>query len=91
MVLRDEPTSSVDVVTEAQIYERLMLNFSDACVISSVHRLHLLPYFDTVILMDQGRIIDLGRPDEVRFRHSSFFAHARTPAATELRGNELRA
>jgi len=91
MVLLDEPTSSMDVVTEGQIYERLMATFADACVISSVHRLHLLAYFDTVILMDQGRIIDRGRPDEVRFRHPRLFAHTRTPPSAEAAANELRA
>ncbi len=91
MVLLDEPTSNMDVLTEAQIYERLMAAFARACVISSVHRLHLLPRFDTVILMEHGRIIDRGRPDEVRTRQPGFFAHWRTQVAAELQTTELRA
>jgi len=91
MVLLDEPTSNMDVVTEAQIYERLMPALVGACLISSVHRLHLLAHFDTVILMEQGRIIDRGRPHEVRSRHPGFFSHWRAQVVSESPITELRA
>ncbi len=42
LVLLDEATSSVDASTEAEIYDRLMSAFAGACIVSSVHRLHLL-------------------------------------------------
>jgi len=69
LVLLDEPTSNMDLITEAQLYERLLDAFSDACFVSSVHRLHLLPRFDTVILMEHGRIVDRGTPQQVAHRH----------------------
>jgi ABC-type bacteriocin/lantibiotic exporter with double-glycine peptidase domain len=75
IVLLDEATSSVDAATEAQIYDRLMATFADACIVSSVHRLNLLHRFDSVLLMDRGRILDSGTPDEVRRRHPELFAH----------------
>jgi len=76
LVLLDEATSSVDASTEAEIYDRLMTAFAGACIVSSVHRLHLLARFDTVVLMEQGRIVDSGKPDEVRQRRPEFFAHS---------------
>jgi len=42
LVLLDEPTSSMDVTTEAQLYERLFAAFADACILSSVHRRELI-------------------------------------------------
>jgi ABC-type multidrug transport system fused ATPase/permease subunit len=60
MLLLDEPTSSIDPVTEALIYENLFAAFADACIVSSIHRLHLLPRFDVVVLMAEGRVVDAG-------------------------------
>jgi hypothetical protein len=34
--------------------------FADACVVSSVHRPHLLARFDGVVFMEQGNIVDVG-------------------------------
>lgn len=60
LVLFDEPTASLDPRTEAQVYENLFEQFKDSCVISSIHRLHLLPRFDEVIVMHEGRILEQG-------------------------------
>jgi ATP-binding cassette, subfamily B, bacterial len=62
LVLLDEPTASLDPATEASVYGNLFAAFADACVISSVHRLNLLPRFDEVIVMEEGRIIAQGQP-----------------------------
>ena len=60
VVLMDEPTSSVDAKTEALIYEQLFAAFSEKVIISSLHRLHLLRYFDYVYVLQNGRIIEEG-------------------------------
>jgi ABC-type multidrug transport system fused ATPase/permease subunit len=60
LVLLDEPTSSVDPRTEMQIYRKLFETFSDKAVVSSIHRLHLLPLFDYIYIMDKGRIVAEG-------------------------------
>ncbi|MFL6618869.1 MAG: ATP-binding cassette domain-containing protein [Povalibacter sp.] len=60
LVLFDEPTASLDPRTEGHVYENLFDQFKDSCVISSIHRLHLLPRFDEVIVMHEGRIIEQG-------------------------------
>lgn len=60
LVLLDEPTSSLDPETETQVYAGLFAHFSDAAIVSSVHRLHLLDRFDGVILLRAGRIEAVG-------------------------------
>ncbi len=85
LVLLDEPTSSVDASTEAEIYDRLTSAFAGACIVSSVHRLHLLARFDTVLLMEHGRILDSGTPDEVKQRRPELFAHSATQVVAETR------
>jgi ATP-binding cassette, subfamily B, bacterial len=76
LVLLDEATSSVDSSTEAEIYDRVMAAFAGACIVSSVHRLHLLRRFDTVLLLEQGRVVDSGPPDQLRQRRPDLFAHS---------------
>ena len=68
LILLDEPTSSIDPVTEARIYDGVLASMTDACVVSSIHRLHLLPRFDTIVLLDHGRVVDAGSLDELLAR-----------------------
>lgn len=60
MLLLDEPTSALDAATEGRVLERIAAAFPDACVIASIHRLSLLDRFDTVVLLEAGRVMDAG-------------------------------
>jgi ABC-type multidrug transport system fused ATPase/permease subunit len=60
LIFLDEPTSSVDPKTELKIYDALFEEFSEKAILSSLHRLHLLPKFDYIYIMEQGKIIDEG-------------------------------
>ncbi|MDQ0040717.1 ABC transporter ATP-binding protein [Variovorax boronicumulans] len=68
LLLLDEPTSALDANTEARVLERIAAAFPNACVIASIHRLSLLERFDTVLLMEAGRVLDHGPRDEVLAR-----------------------
>ncbi len=65
IILLDEPTSSVDQTNERLIYENLFRRFADRCVVSSIHKLHLLPLFDRVYVFRDGRITAEGTPAEI--------------------------
>lgn len=60
IVLLDEPTSSLDTTNEMRIYQNIFGAFRDKTIISSVHRLHLLPMFDRIYFFDGGRITASG-------------------------------
>ncbi|MEP7321298.1 MAG: ABC transporter ATP-binding protein [Saprospiraceae bacterium] len=60
IILMDEPTSSIDPKTELIIYRRLFESFKDKVMISALHRLHLLEYFDYVYVMQDGKIVEEG-------------------------------
>lgn len=64
LVLLDEPTSSVDAVNEKRIYENLLAQFSDRCVLSALHKFHLLPLFDEVLVFEEGRLVHSGPVEE---------------------------
>jgi ABC-type multidrug transport system fused ATPase/permease subunit len=72
LLLLDEPTSSLDAVTEARVFTGLRAAFPDACIVSSVHRLNLLPRFNRIVLMAEGKIADSGTVDEL-VRRSPLF------------------
>lgn len=57
ILLLDEPTSSVDSYNEELIYKRLFERFNDRCIISSLHRLHLLEMFDYIYVISNGKIV----------------------------------
>ena len=58
IVLLDEPTSSLDAETELRVYERIIREFSDRCIVSVLHRLHLLHLFDYIYVFRDGRIVE---------------------------------
>lgn len=72
MVLMDEPTSSVDPRTELLLYQKLFKTFSDKAVISSLHRLHLLPLFDYIYVMEGGHIVEEGTFESLRLNGRLF-------------------
>jgi len=72
VIMLDEPTSSLDPVTEAEVITALCAAFPDATIVTSVHRMHLLSRFDTVVLMAAGRVVDSGTPAELLERQGLF-------------------
>lgn len=65
IVLLDEPTSSLDPATEMRVYKNIFEAFKGKTIISTVHRFHLLSYFDKIYLFDKGRIIASGTHSEL--------------------------
>jgi ATP-binding cassette, subfamily B, bacterial len=60
LILMDEPTSSVDLTTEKAILSGVINAFPEAAMIVSLHRLHLLPKFDKVIMISKGEVLASG-------------------------------
>ena len=65
IILLDEPTSSVDPQNERVIYANILGAFPDRCVVSSLHKLHLLDMFDVVYVFHNGEIVECGEVSEV--------------------------
>ncbi len=65
LILMDEPTSSVDLATEKKILSGIIDGFSSTTMIVSLHRLHLLPKFDRIMMLDHGKLIADGQTDDL--------------------------
>ncbi|SFD83790.1 ATP-binding cassette, subfamily C, CydC [Lentibacillus persicus] len=63
--LLDEPTSSVDAITERNIYNHIFKQAKNDTLILISHRLTNLNEMDQVIVMDQGSIIESGTFEEL--------------------------
>ena len=72
LLLLDEPTSSLDAVTESRIFGELKHAVPDACIVAAVHRLNLLTRFDRVVFMAEGRVLDTGTVAELLQRQPVF-------------------
>lgn len=65
LVLLDEPTSSVDTYNERLIYNNLLQYFRSKCLVSSIHKLHLLDLFDEIYVFDDGCVVEHGTFQEL--------------------------
>tara|TARA_Y100000310_G_scaffold339280_1_gene431501 strand:+ start:8641 stop:10416 length:1776 start_codon:yes stop_codon:yes gene_type:complete len=65
IILLDEPTSSVDAKNELQIYKNILTGYKDRTIISTIHKLNLLHYFDTIYMFKGGKIVAGGSFDEL--------------------------
>lgn len=72
IILLDEPTSSVDPKTEIQIYEKLFAACKGKAVVSTLHRLYLLSYFDYVYILQNGKIVDEGSFPDLKMKSPVF-------------------
>ncbi|WP_156288723.1 thiol reductant ABC exporter subunit CydC [Oceanobacillus salinisoli] len=71
--LLDEPTSSLDAITEAEIYQHLFsLAEKDTLVLIS-HRLQGLEEMDQIVVMDRGRIVEMGNYHELMEMRGYFY------------------
>jgi ATP-binding cassette, subfamily B, bacterial len=84
LVMLDEPTSALDPITEEAVFTRLASNFSQACIVASVHRLSLLHHFNKVVLMEAGRVVDVGSVDELLLRQPAFRQMTGRPASPPI-------
>lgn len=66
IVLLDEPTGSLDPSTEMRVYTQIFQEMSEKCVVSVLHRLHLLNMFDYIYVFKNGSIVQHGTLDKLQ-------------------------
>lgn len=71
--LLDEPTSSVDALTEAKIYQHIYNEAKDDTVVLVSHRLTGLEKMDQIIVMNHGEIIESGNFETLIERKGYFY------------------
>ena len=65
ILLLDEATSSVDYETDQMIQETLRKNFKNTTVLTIAHRINTIMDSDKIIVLDEGRVAEVGSPAEL--------------------------
>ena len=74
---------SVDAQTDALMQHILRTAFSDRTIIAIAHRLDTILDFDRVVVMDAGRVVEIGAPGALVQKEGSLFK-----ALVESQGNK---
>ena len=65
ILIMDEPSASLDSITERSIREALSPLLEESSAIVIAHRLSTILEADKILVLDDGRIVDAGRHDEL--------------------------
>ena len=65
IIVCDEATSSVDHETDRKIQQTMREGFAGRTVLCIAHRLGTVLGYDRVVVMDRGRVVEVGRPKEL--------------------------
>ncbi|WP_445371138.1 ATP-binding cassette domain-containing protein [Methylomonas sp. HW2-6] len=65
IVVLDEPSSALDPVLSARLFEKLCATDFQKTVVAVTHNWDVLPGFDKIVLMDAGRLAAIGSYAEV--------------------------
>lgn len=69
----DEPTSSIDAVTEDHIYRHLFEQAKDDTLVLVSHRLTGMEDMDQIIVMEEGSIVEIGTYSELMDKKGYFY------------------
>ncbi len=70
--LLDEPTSSLDYVTEQRVLTNLYEQASEDTLLLICHRLNGLEGMDRIVVVEQGRVIESGSYSELMEKKAIF-------------------
>ncbi len=65
VLIFDEPTAHLDIQTELVLKERMLPLMERRLVFFATHRLHWLENMDYVLVVEDGRVVESGRPCEL--------------------------
>lgn len=68
ILILDEATSSLDAASEKEVQEGLKNLMENKLVIIIAHRFSTIQSVDKIIVLNKGRIVDMGRPGELATR-----------------------
>ena len=72
IIIIDEATSAIDPIREHKLWQKLMPIFKDKTIIAVTHRASTTKYFDHVVCVKDGQVIESGPVEELR-QHSDYF------------------
>ena len=65
LLILDEATSALDATSEKQIFDHIRVHYADRIVLLISHRLSAIRGVDEILYLDEGRIVERGRHEEL--------------------------
>ena len=62
IIILDEATANIDIVTEKRIQELIEKEFANSTMITIAHRLNTIMASDKVLVLSQGKVMSFGPP-----------------------------
>ncbi|KAH0437123.1 ABC multidrug transporter [Colletotrichum camelliae] len=75
LLILDEFSSSVDMETEKQMQHILWSEFKSYTILMISHRLDMVMNFDRVVVLDSGKVVEQGIPQELVEKEGGWFKH----------------
>ncbi len=72
IIILDEPTSAIDALAEARIFERLFKG-RQRTVITISHRLSTIKKADVIYMLEDGKLVETGTYEELVSKKGSFY------------------
>jgi ATP-binding cassette subfamily C (CFTR/MRP) protein 1 len=69
----DEMTSSMDHLSEKKVLDLVRTEFEGSTVLAVAHRLATIVDFDMVVVLDEGRLVESGQPQELLQKSDGHF------------------
>jgi len=73
IVVLDEATANIDIVTEEKIQKLMNHHFKNSTVFTIAHRINTIINSDNVVVMDKGTCIEFGNPQKLSKDSTSEF------------------
>ncbi|XP_077634923.1 ATP-binding cassette sub-family C member 2 isoform X2 [Crocuta crocuta] len=77
ILIMDEATAAVDIETDHLIQMTIQKEFSHCTTITIAHRLHTVMDSDRIMVLDKGKIVEYGTPDELLTNSGPFYLMAK--------------
>ena len=88
LVVLDEPTSSLDPISEEKYIDAVYNSFGESTVVMIAHRLSTIRDFDNIIVVDEGNIIESGSHEELMKKKGLYYDMYTNQAKRYGCGNE---
>jgi ABC-type multidrug transport system fused ATPase/permease subunit len=85
ILIMDEATASLDNISQSMIQDFISTYFKEKTIISIIHRLDLAKFYDLIVVMDNGTIVETGTYDDLMQEKGAFFQlyHNNNPQSTQ--------